>query len=450
MATTKYSHAFLIGSFNGELKTEQLEKDKRWIKEVLSLDGSNQRYERDKGYNGLCTLYYKAHLDAMLEAETIKRPDFLCPVHHYTHELPKTGNDSASYNEIVLPLKKGKYPNLVSFDYSFRLCRLHLFFFPLDILLFAIEIDDKGTELDNLTAAHYSLMGFWDADSFNNNALSELMKPLTEYLNTTNGSKLTKDGNKLKLFQTVKIEASSIEDELLYELGTSSPIGCVKNGTRPDLKPSESYFNTIIKENKVSTFDNWKGLALMDSFTMLGKEDSFDEEDCNYLYFPLIYLRCIFEKTFCFSRNNAYREDRVAGDLSQEIAMMEKYYFYDNISYNFQPNLIYKAMAKGLGINEEREELSKQIKETTKKNREEQKEKEEKRFNNILAGVSIFAVISAIWDFCSIVKDASGIDSSHNVPTYARIFIAIGIILIVLLWHLIYKGKGDEKNQNNP
>ena len=102
-------------------------------------------------------------------------------------------------------------------------------------------------------------------------------------------------------------------------------------------------------------------------------------------------------------------------------------------------------MAKGLGIKEEREELSKQIKETTKKKREEQKEKEEKRFNNILAGVSIFAVISVIWDFYSIVKDAFGVDSNHNVPTYARIFIAIGIILIIFLWHQIYKSKGNEK-----
>lgn len=429
---TKYSHAFLVGSFNGELKPEHLEDDKRWTKEVISLDGNSPRYERDKGYNGLCTLYYKAHLDAMLEAEDVKRPDFLFTVHHYIHDLVESRKDSTYNNEIVLPLKKGKYPNLIPFDYSFRLCRLHLFFFPLDILLFAIEIDDKGTELDNLTAAHYSLMGYWDADSFNNEVLSGLMKPLTEYLNTTNGNRLTKDGNKLKLFQTVKIEASSIEDDLLYELGTSSPIGCVKYGKRPDMKPSESYFNMIIDKNSIATFDNWKGLALMDSFTMLGKLDSFDENDCNYLYFPLIYLRCLVEKTFCFSRNNAYREDKAGKSLIWEIEQMEKYYFYDNISYNFQPNLLYQAMAKGLGIKEEREELAKQV-----------KDNEEKRSDNILAGIAIFAVISVIWDFCSILKDALSItdnDNSDN-PIPAIIFIAIGFVLIALLMYLIFYKK---------
>lgn len=459
MVTTKYSHEFLVGSFNGDIKPQQLENDKRWTKEVISLDDSNPRYERDKGYNGLCTLYYKAHLDAMLEADTIKRPDFLCTGHHYIHDLEKAGKDSTSNNEIVLPLKKGKYPNFISFDYSFRICRLHLYFFPLDILLFAIEIDDTGTELDNLTAAHYSLMVYWDADSFNNKRLSELMKPLTQYLNTTNSNRLTKDGNKLKLFQTVKIEASSIEDDLLYELGTSSPVGCVKHGIRPDLKPSDSYFNEIIKENQVSTFDNWKGLALMDSFTMLGKEDSFEENDCNYLYFPLIYLRCIFEKTFCFSRNNAYREDDKEKNkaLPEEIEKMEKFYFYDNISYNFQPNLLYKAMSKGLDIKEEREAISKQIKERAKEEKrlremkeaqdkdrlkeeaEKEKEVEAKRFDRVMAYVAIFAVFSVIWDICSILMASS--ETLKRTAWTARSLFIVGVVLSLFFVWLIQRNK---------
>ena len=191
--------------------------------------------------------------------------------------------------------------------------------------------------------------------------------------------------------------------------------GCVKKGNRPDMKPAESYFNKIIKENSVATFDNWKGLALVDSFTMLGKEDSFDKNDCNYLYFPLIYLRCIFEKTFCFSRNNSYREDKVGKGLMWEIEQMEKYYFYDNISYNFQPNLLYQAMANGLGIKKEREELTKQV-----------KEQEEHRFDKILAYVAIFAVFSVVWDICSIVMKAiPQFESSWT----AVVFIVFGVVV---------------------
>ncbi len=428
MANTVYSHAFLVGSFNGIVSLEMLEKDERWIKELVSLNGEIKRYEGDRGYNGLCTLYYKAHLDAMLEATDVKRPKFLQDVHHYIHNLE---NEKGEGREIMLPVLKGRYPNKTAFEYKFCLCKLHLYFFPLDFVLFAIEIDDSGTDLDDLTAAHSYLMGYWDSTAFNNPDLSKCMEPLTSYLSQEKPCRLTKDGNKLKIFQTIKIDTDIIEDKLLYEIGTSSPIGCVKDSQRPDMKPAESYFKKIMEGNTVATFDNWRGLALVDSFTMLGKADSFYENDSNYLYFPLIYLRCIFEKTFCFSRNNAYREDKAGKKLTWEIEQMEKYYFYDNISYNFQPSLLYQRMAKALGIKEEREELTKQV-----------KEKEEKRFDKILAYVAIFAVFSVVWDICSIVMKAIPYFDS---PFTACLFIVVGIIVACSFVYQIRKRKYGKK-----
>ena len=442
MTITKYSHAFLVGNLNGDsLRPECLDTN-IWEKEIVSQEGAIKRYQNDHGYNGLCTLYYKAHVDAMLEADGVKRPVFLNSVHHYVHNLDQTNTESSSDNSIRLSLQKGKYPNLTTYEYIFKLCKLHLYFFPLKIILFAIEIDDSGTELDNLTAAHNSLVSYWDVDSFGNEKLLTLMRPLSECLGKE-AKKYTKDGNKLKIFQTIKVGVSEISNELLYELATSSPVGCVKEGNRPDLKPSENYFNKIISENSVSTFDNWKGLALMDSFTMLGKEDSFSEEDCIFLYFPLIYLRCIFEKTFCFSRNNNYREDKAKGNLSKEVAQMEKYYFYDNISYNFQPKLLYEAMAKGLGIKEEREVLSKQI-----------KEKEEMNRNLLLGAVSVFAIFSVVYDFYSLIKAWSAkafFDISESIipvmnsieqdsvelPFFAFVLSIIALITtITVIWYL--------------
>ena len=79
MEKTVYSHAFLVGSFNGNVSPEILNSDNRWVKEVVSLNGEIKRYDGDKGYSGLCTLYYKAHLDAMLEAKDVKRPKILRP-----------------------------------------------------------------------------------------------------------------------------------------------------------------------------------------------------------------------------------------------------------------------------------------------------------------------------------------------------------------------------------
>lgn len=98
MATTNYSHIFLVGSFNGNVSPKILGNDKQWIKEVVSLNGEIKRYDSYKGYNGLCTLYYKAHLDAMLEAKDIKRPKFLQAVHHYIHNLE---NEKGEGREII-------------------------------------------------------------------------------------------------------------------------------------------------------------------------------------------------------------------------------------------------------------------------------------------------------------------------------------------------------------
>ena len=216
-----------------------------------------------------------------------------------------------------------------------------------------------------------------------------------------------------------------------------------------------------MEQNAVSAFKDWKALALNDSFTMLdGAEMSprwktWDENYKLWLqhYFRLIYLRCFFEKTFCLSRNIAYRQGEAIDNLSTDITDMERFYFYRNISYNFLPNMLYDAMTRGLDIAAEREEISKQIKERAKEEEikrkeqrlfeaqqrkeaeEREKEKNEERFNNILSYATIFAVFSVSWDLCSMLKDALCIEDNKNV--IAWVFIAIAILFIVMLIYMI-------------
>ena len=427
---TKYSHAFLVGSFNGVVTPELLANDSSWNREIIKLSPSEneRRYSKDRGYNGLCTIYYKAHLDAMIEGQNIKRPVSLSETSHFVHDYGKS-----TATQLTLRKDQGKTP----FLYSFYLQKLHFFFFPLGVVLFAIEIDDSNTDLNELTAAHYALTNFLDVDAFNSKELVDKLTPIIKYIPKSDSSKLNKDGNKLKIFQTVEIEkvpkSEDLFNAMLYEIGTSSPIGSVLGNTCPDLKPSRQYFDSIIKANLVSTFDSWKGLGLMDSFTVLGGENSFIKDDWIYMYFPLVYLRCLFVKIFCFSRNNSYRQSDqlIGGKLRDEIAIMEKYYFYDNISYNFQPNLLYAAMAKGLEIKAERSELSRQIKEYARRESEDNKEKEEQRLNNTLAGVSVFAVFSVVWDLWGII------DKSED-DLLAKCLIGIAVIVIIALFGRIY------------
>jgi len=79
------------------------------------------------------------------------------------------------------------------------------------------------------------------------------------------------NGNKLKLFQIVEIESSKLtekeQDELLFELGTLAHIDSYNGNSFTS--PSQEYFDKIMKHNKISVFNNWKGLSLFDTFTVL-------------------------------------------------------------------------------------------------------------------------------------------------------------------------------------
>lgn len=444
MATTKYSHAFLVGSFNGIITPQEL--DQEW-----------ERVNNQDEYEWICSIYYKGHVDAMLDVNNC-RPPFLKDVCHY--KLSFGGIDAKGENivgkEIEMKMKKNMGKD--EFMYRFRLMNLHLYFFPYNIALLAIEIDDTGTELNELTAAHSSLT---QCNTYAREEIKFAFSSLSRFLSNPSG--ILGVGNKFKLYQVIEINSEKIEDRMLYEIATSSPIGCV--GTRHPLAPSEQYYNKIIGLNTVSAFNDWKGLALMDSFTMISnaeKRDDWTWDKHFYLwnnhYFQLIYLRCLFEKTFCFSQNIAYRMGESSPDLSKMISDMERYYFYNKISYNFLPNLLYESMSKGMELKEERDELSKQIKErakeeeaitkeqekaaaqTLKEQQEEQKEKDDKRFNNILAYVSIFAVFSVIWDICSILM-ASSYMLKESVWTARTLFLFGVVLSLFFIWLIKYNSK---------
>ena len=419
MATSKYSHAFLVGSFNGELKPQDLERN-GWKHKVLTHDE----------YTSRLSIYYQSHVDAMVEAEGQLKPDFLKDVHHYCVAYEETiinedGNEKITKKGEQVSINFEKDENIVNFQFS--LCNLHLYFFPLGIIIVAIEIDEEeGTDIDNLRSAHRHLIN-WEENinSIADAKLKYYLAPLANLLPNRDLSTLVKDGNNLKIYQIVQIEDEPPSDSLLFEIATFSPIGSV--GEKDIFSHSKEYFLKIINENTVSTYYNWKALSLVDSFTVIAGKMFGNWQWVNH-YFPLIYLRCIIEKTFCFSRNNEYRLglSKMTKELSEEIKNMEKYYFYNNFSYNFQPNLVYDSMVKGLGIAKEREELSKQIKERTK-------EEEENRRNLITMGLSVFAIFSIAWDFCSIFKDAFNV---NYLP--AKIIFCMAFLIIFILAVLIF------------
>lgn len=407
----KYSHAFLVGSFNSNISPQDLDTN-IWKSHILN----------SKDYSDLLSDYYQSLVDSMAEAEKQKRPEFLQSVCHYVNEIDPEGKQ-----QFVISLTKGR--DEIPYDYKISLCKLHLYFFPNEIVLMVMEIDDKGVDVNLMTLGHSSLINLKFAPT-GNDELKEKMKPLLDICSGDGLKSLVKDGNNLKIYQIVEVEADAPADNLLFEIGTFIPEGAV--GGKNGYSPSKTYFDSIIKENSISVFYNWKALALVDSFTVLGV-DNYNKWTWENLYFPLIYLRCIFEKTFCFSRNSSYRLDKSIKNISQEITDMEKYYFYNNISYNFLPELLYDFMVKGIGLKEEREEISKQIKEQVK-------EKEDNRQQRITIYLGAFAIFSVAWDLCSMFMKGFT-DQDATLPARLAFIFSIVAIIILIVYQTIYKDK---------
>ena len=404
-AKTLYSHAYIVGCLNAQIHPDDLDTSS-WRPVLLT----SEEYVARRG------AYYKSHVDAMLEAEGQERPKFLQSVRHFCHEV------APERQEVVLSrsVRRGEETILQVLEgYHLHVCAFHLYFFPFDIVLVALEIDDSASELNDLTMAHWWLTNWTQTfPGFADSRWLELLEPLRALLPNGNLAALVEEGNNLKIYQIIQLpedDQTEADEALLYELGTFSPIGCVRTDMRQS--PSEDYFNNIVQQNVVSAFKNWRALSLVDSFTVLSASSSFGYWPWQHLYFPLIYLRCVFEKTFCASRNSAYRLDKAQPNLVGEISQMEKYYFYKNISFNFLPSMLYESMADGIGIDAEREELSQQV-----------KEQEEKQSNLMLTVISVFAVFSVVCDFYSTVMAASG---GNEMPWLARILLTVSAVIIL-------------------
>lgn len=408
--TNTYAHSFFVGSFNGKPQPTALD-GKIWKKEVLS----------DKEYRELCSMYYRSHVDAMMEAEHQSRPDFLNQVKHYQCKVGK---------KVDMYLDKEKTKK-----YGFDLCNLHLYFFPLDIVLVGIEIDETKADLNELTLAHWWLANWKDCyQGFTTDSLKEAVVPLVQLLHGQSIEDLIEEGNNMKVFQVVQTDDERPDNALLYEIANFIPIGSV-NGNKYQT-PDKDYYEHIMKTNLVSVFQNWKALALVDSFTVLASksEGSFNDWPYTHCYYPLVFLRCVYEKTYCVSRNIAYRLNQANGNLLDEIAEMEKYYSYENLSYNFLPTMLYRKMAQGMDIESDKREVSKQMKERIREERKQKEEKEARNRSLALAFVSVFAVFSTAWGLFSLIKESKWFDGYQCCIARGLIVVAVIMVFALLVY----------------
>lgn len=449
----KYSHLYLCGHLNTDISSKDFlyKTQYNWIKEELDDDFTIKRRKsipisdlEKFTYQELCNMYYESFIDSLVSVKNKKMLEPYNQTAHYILDVNK--NCKLKHNK----LSKGIW--------FFTVLKLHLFFFPYGICLFAIEIKDEGESYANdLTLAHYCLrevnsyMKLVEKTDENNNKYKEWELSLNapEYLETIRPlielcpipgiyenkySCLTQTGNKLKAFQIILTD--NIEYGFLYELGTLSDIGCVKYHISNN-SPSDEYYKKLINENSISVFKNWRALALFDTFTVLLNSDSKSADRVCFtwknFYFRLIYIHSLYQKTMLFDVNRRFRSSEQSKEcrkLLHDMKIQEHWYAFSNISYNFLPQLLYKSIDSGLEIDKEREALRKYIEQES----ERQDQQNEQRIGKLVFYITIITILSALNDGSTLIRELLNVcqgSTSHRIISFILlVLILLGIVLL--------------------
>jgi hypothetical protein len=213
-------------------------------------------------------------------------------------------------------------------------------------------------------------------------------------------------GSKFKMYSVINTvepdDGTCYErDRLVYEIGTGSMIGTM--GSKGYNAPSEEYFAELM-QNSIKVFNNYTGLALLDSFTVIG-QNVYQTKDKNYFQYN-IYNRVYFGIYVfnLFLRYNIFRFNAVFTDkpikTRDEFQDFLNKFNYSHISFNFLPNIFYKKIHDALNIDEEIEQFEKRLDSLATSIQEEQ----EKRQATLLGIVSVLTGLSSASDILDLVE----------------------------------------------
>jgi hypothetical protein len=311
---------------------------------------------------------------------------------------------------------------------SFVIDYIDLFLFPENHLVYCFRCDVSAFTFDEIVLIN-NLIRVTEIGKLS--FLLKLLQPISD-------SDCYNIGNKLKLFSVIehKLEFSDLynEDNLLYELGTCSPIGTtIGYGNIHALRPSQSYYRDLISTNKISVFENWSALCLFDTFTVLHRGEVY-WYNWEFRYFRLLYIHSLFLKSYLGEINKEFYLDNKRRDLEVVFHEFDKHFNIKQISYNFLPQLIYEKIRQGLNIEHELTDIRFSIEQDYIKKQERrqlQEAESDKRTNKALLVVALLAVFSAVWDGAELIEAAlkgeRGVVFS-SISLLALISIYLGII----------------------
>ena len=355
---------------------------------------------------------------------------------------PSAGNEKNGMVRYVLAVDKNIELNLKGKQCPVLVKNISLFILPYDLLIYAIQVTQDGAGLDDITLSLSVLRNISDyKDELLQNGWGEVLEPVVEVYKSAAASKqgvfryfdMMENGNKLKIFNIVEIESEKMKEnkqsELLFELGTLAPINSYNNNSFSS--PSQEYFDKIMNKNKISVFNNWKGLSLFDTFTVLSHPtNQYLLDNWSNYYFGMIYIHSLFLKFYLFRMNILFRTKAIeASSLEREFLKFELNCCFHKISYNFLPLEIYQSLDTGLEINEERKQIYRKI--AQEKNIQEKEG--DRKMNNLLLFLTCLTVFSTVWDFSCLFNEIYPYEETIGSTVIGYRLVASILLLIVLV-----------------
>ncbi len=325
---------------------------------------------------------------------------------------------------------------------------LKLYVMPYKMVQFSIQIEIENEDVDSIIAAVLemrTLHKLAQLSEFVKVAMNPIVDVYKQLTNTKDVdfayANLVENGNKLKIFQIACEEINRPNrDEFLFELGTLAPVGSY-NSTALE-STSEEYFNKIMAKNKLSVFNNWTCLSLVDTVTIVGTQ--FPEWlVTNWVqdYFGLIYIWQLFRKNYIFHLTKLFRYGNQSSEkLILESVRFERKYSFNIISYNFLPEAFAQCIETGLCIEEDKHNLY-HILEQEEQNLS---KVSDSSMNYLLFFMTCLTIFSAIYDACSLLNEILPYETNlgSNMLGY-RFFssILMTFVMVVFLINRLMKRK---------
>jgi hypothetical protein len=335
----------------------------------------------------------------------------------------------------------------------FFLKNITAYVMPYDMLMYSIEIELNGEDLNRAIHVLSTLRSVTSYERIVFCPLVETiivqLQKLYRWMHKSSGladlSRLIENGNKLKIFQIVNLVSDEAidaahRDELLFELGTLSRVEPMDKNNPCGTSPA--YFENILQNNKISFYNNWSALSLLDTFTILSvNAPGWLLDNWTDKYFRLIYVHSLFMKFYLFRLNLRFRKNlNEVSRLEDELVSFECSYCFPKISYNFMPLAIYESIDSGLEISEERTQLNHLI---DMENQRREK-KNDKKVSQLLFFITLLTMLSTLWDSCCLFNALYPMDKyvGSTIVGYKIVVSILSLIIIIAILIIFYhKGR---------